>query len=543
MNAIQDIKFILNEMTLLKNENESLCYKNKSLMKENKSLSNQIASLVEERDKLIEQIILLHKNRFAAKSEKTKKLLDPNQLSLFDEAECFQYRKALLEEKENEDTEVPPSAAPAPRKKSHNKPGRKFISPALPRRVTVIDLSEEEKHCACGAQLRKIGEEVSEKLHHMPAKIWVEQLVRPKYICPCCEGTEDDRPTVRIAPMPPQLINRGIVTPSLLTHVIISKFADALPLYRQSKIFARLGVGISRSTMCSWLLKAAEVCEPLRDRFYQHLRSGPAINMDETPVQVLREAGRKNSTKSYMWVAKGGTADASVVLFTYAPTRSGKEPALILGNFKGFLQSDGYKGYEMIGNREGITHVGCLVHVRRKFVEASKAGSKKLKGTASMIIDTISDIYHQEKIFKEKALSKTQLREARQTNIKPLLDKIENLMLQAQPKVPSLCLLGKAIAYGLNQWRYILNYLECPDLTPDNNAAENAIRPFVVGRKNWLFSGSPRGADASALFYSMIESAKANGLNPQKYLETVLEKIPFAKTPADYDALMPWAMK
>ena len=501
-----------------------------------KKLETDVKSLTQENIELRKQVIFLNSLRYAIKSEKKCKLpQDDKQLLLFDEAEFFRYAHA----DENEEVEIPAPAATVvskPRKKR----GRRLLPADLPRVDYIIDIPEDEKVCACGTPLVKIGEEVSEKLNIVPAKIEVIRTIRLKYACPQCEGTEDERPAVRIAPMPPQLIKHGIVTPSLLTFILMHKFADALPLYRQSSMFARLGVDISRSTMSNWILEAAAACTPLRERLYQHLRSGPAINLDETPVQVLRKKDRSNTSKSYMWVARGGQPDRSVVLFSYAPTRSGKEAAQIIGDYKGFLQTDGYKGYEAVGTREGIVHVGCLVHVRRKFFDAAKAGDKKLKGTASTVVDLIARIYHAEKMFHKQHFSPEQLLEARENTIRPLLNAIEEHMRAAQLKVPPSSLLGKAVAYGLHQWPYVLNYLKCPYLTPDNNVAENAIRPFVIGRKNWLFSGSPRGAAASALFYSLIESAKANGLDPQNYLWNVLTKIPTAKTEAELEALMPW---
>ena len=522
---------------------------NKELKDKNKLLELKITSLEDKIKSMAEEIIELHKQlalakalRYAIKSEKKRKLpQDDKQLSLFDEAECFQF--GLAEQEANADTteesNANTTATPAvskPRKKR----GRRPLPADLPRVDRIIDIPDEEKVCACGHPLKKIGEEISEKLNIIPAKIQVIRHIRYKYACPHCEGTEDEKPAVRIAPLPPQLIPRGIVTPSLLTFLIIHKFANALPLYRQSAMLARLGIDISRSTMSSWILAAAAACLPLRDRLYQQLRSGPTINIDETPTQVLGEENRKNTTKSYMWVACGGEPGRSVRLFTYTPTRAGKEAAQIIGNFTGFLQTDGYKGYEAVGAREGIIHVGCLVHVRRKFFEAANVGEKKIKGTASAVVDLIAKIYQLEKSFKKEKLSPEQILEAREKSVRPLLNAIEERMRAAESNVLPSSLLGKAIAYGLNQWTYILNYLQCPSLTPDNNVAENAIRPFVVGRKNWLFSGSPRGADASALFYSLIESAKANDLNPQQYLWETLEKLPLAKNDADFEALMPW---
>ena len=541
MYTISEINTIISINSILQDKNSSLELKIKSLEEKinsleekNSSIEKEKLSLIDDNLELQRQVKLLNYLLYAIKSEKKRKLPeDSRQLWLFDEAE-------FVHDNANEDlttkTQVSVQTVSKPRKKR----GRKPLPPDLPRVERIIDIPENEKICDCGARLVKIGEEVSEKLNIIPAKIEIIRTVRPKYACPQCEGTDDDRPTVRIASMPPQLIKHGIATPSLITFILIQKFADALPLYRQSKIFARLGVDISRSTMSKWILEAAAACLPLRERLYQHLRSGPTLNFDETPVQVLREEGRKNTTKSYMWVARGGLPGHPVVLFTYSPSRSAEVPKQIIGKFKGFLQTDGYNGYKAVGNREGVTHVGCLVHVRREFDHASKVGDTKIAGTASTILDIIANIYHAENVFRENKLTQEPLLEARQKIIKPLLENIEELMLNAQERVPKSSLLGKAVAYGLGQWPYILNYLKCPWLTPDNNVAENAIRPFVVGRKNWLFSGSPKGASASAFFYSLIETAKANGLEPQKYLWQTLESIPSAKTDEDFEALMPW---
>lgn len=506
---------------------------------ENKKYKEKINILEQENDQLREQVRLLLRLKFEKKTEKKLKLpQDAQQYSLFDEAEAF--RDEPVAESEPVQLELFRSASSTPKKR-----GRKPIAADIPRVDVVIDIPEEEKLCACGAHLVKIGEQVSEKLDIVPAKIQVVRTIRYKYACRRCEGVEDDRPTVRIAPMPPQLIKHGIVTPSLLTFLLVNKFADALPLYRQSNMLRRFGVDIARSTMSAWVLEAARACTPLLERLYFHLRNGPAVNMDETPVQVLNEQGRENTAKSYMWVARGGQPGRTVVIFSYAPTRSGREVPLLLGNFMGFLQTDGYKGYEAMGRHEGITHVGCLAHVRRKFVEAAKAGKKNSAGTAAKIVELIAHIYHTEHLLKGKfekgRLCSEQFLELRTKKIGPLFDAVETLMKEHEPRVLPSSLLGKALSYGLKHWKLVRNYLDCPYLTPDNNAAENALRPFVVGRKNWLFSGSPRGAAASALFYSLIESARVNGLNLQDYLWQTLEKLPYAKTEEDFEALMPWA--
>ncbi len=513
--------------------------KNKEYEARIKDIEERNAALEQENEHLREQLKLLFRLKFEKKTEKKLKLpQDKLQYSLFDAVEAFK------DEPVAEPEPAQPETPRAGRITARNR-GRKPIAADIPRRDIIIDIPEEDKLCACGASMVKIGEQISEKLDFVPAKIQVARTIRYKYACRHCEGTEDERPTVRIAPMPPQLIKHGIVTPSLLTFLLVNKFADALPLYRQSNMLRRFGGDIARSTMSAWILEAARACTPLLDRLSFHLRSGPAINMDETPVQVLNQQGKENTAKSYMWVARGGLPGRRVVLFSYAPTRSGQEVPRILGNFTGFLQTDGYKGYEAACRCTDIVHVGCLAHVRRKFIEAARVGKKNIAGTASRIVELIGRIYHKEHLlateYDKGRLSTEQFLAARKEAIGSIFDVVEAYMKEQQPKILPSSLLGKALSYGLKQWNLVRNYLECPELAPDNNAAENALRPFVVGRKNWLFSGSPRGAAASALFYSLIESARANGLNVQDYLWQTLEKLPFAKTEEDIEALMPWS--
>lgn len=481
---------------------------------------------------LTEKVELLKAWYFSKRSEKqAKPTREETQYWLFDEAEFAAQEKP---EQESEKIQVPAH--------SRAKKGRKPISPIYPREEIVHDITEEEKICACGCKLTRIGEVVSEKLDIIPQKIRVLRHIRPKYACRNCEGTEDDGPTVKISPAQPQLIKQGIVTPGLLAYILVNKFCDGLPFYRQNRMFDRLGVDISRSTMSHWALLAAEKCEPLIERYLARLRQGAIINMDETPLQVLNEPGRKNTAKSYMWVARGGADGKPLVLFRYDPSRSGSVAQKIVGDFQGFLQTDGYIGYQALGETDNITHVGCLAHARRKFMEVLKAGSKNKKGTASTVVDLIGKIYHLESQAKKASFSHKAIMEMRETKVKSILDKIKNLLSNAMDSVPPKSLLGKAISYSMGQWPRIEAYLQDARLTPDNNIAENAIRPFAVGRKNWLFSGSPRGAKASAVLYSLIETAKANGLNPYEYLIHVFEQIPLVKKSSDLERLLPWAL-
>jgi len=242
-------------------------------------------------------------------------------------------------------------------------------------------------------------------------------------------------------------------------------------------------------------------------------------------------------------VARGGPPGKPVVLFHYAPSRGGEVAEELVGGFTGYLQTDGYVGYNALGKRPDIIHLGCLAHVRRKFHDVIKAaGKKNIKkkgGTAQTVLDLIGKVYKKEKQARRKESTPDEILAMRKNEIKPLLDKIKNILIDRKATTPPKSLLGQAISYALGQWSRIEVYLNHPGLTPDNNAAENAIRPFAVGRKNWLFAGSPRGAMASAAIYSLIETAKANGLNPHQYLLYVFEKLPHASSEQDIRALLP----
>jgi transposase len=472
----------------------------------------EVIAHLQERNRLLQSII------YGSKTEKRTDISGQRQLSLFDEIEVT----PLIEPEPEKTIEVPAHA--------RKKPGRKPLPEHLPRIEVVHDLAEEEKTCACGCRLTRIGEEASEKLDIVPAKVQVIRHIRYKYACRGCEGVESEGGAVKLAPLPPQIIPQSIVTPGLLAFVLVSKFVDALPFYRQETQFARIGADVSRASMCNWAAKAAELIRPLIEAIHAEIRSGPIVNMDETPVQVLGENGRPNTSKSYMWVCRGGIPDRPVVLFRYEPTRSGAVARELLSGFRGYLQTDGYLGYEALGEQEGVRHVGCLAHVRRKFVEVDKAsrGKNSKGGTAHAVLDLIGKLYAIEKKARAEKLSAEQVKDLRDKESRPVLSKLKALLDERVQTTPPKSLLGKAIGYALNQWERTCRYLEDGRLSPDNNVAENAIRPFAVGRKNWLFSGSPRGADASAAIYSLVETAKANGLEPYAYLRHLFERLPSA---------------
>lgn len=429
----------------------------------------------------------------------------------------------------------------------HNrkKPGRKPLPAELPRVDIIHDIAQEQKVCQCGSPLSRIGQDVCEKLDYVPAKIRVLRHIRYKYACKSCEGVESTGPTVITAPAPVQLIPKSMVSEGLLAHIIVSKFADALPLYRQQKIFERLGIELPRATMANWGIAAAERCRPLIDLLKNEIRSGPFINIDESPLQVLNEPGRANTTKSYMWVFCGGPPGHPAVLFRYHPTRSGQVALSFLDNYHGFIQSDGFTGYDYLGQKQHIVHLACWAHVRRKFIEVVKVRKKvrgsghNPKGLADEALEYIGKLYLIEKQCRAAQMSADQIYEIRQQNAKPILESFKGWLDEKQSITPPKGLLGQAINYALSLWNRLVVYIEDGRLKPDNNAAENAIRPFVLGRKNFLFAGHPNGAEACATFYSLIETAKANGVEPFSYLRYVFEKLPLVQTPDEYHTLLP----
>ncbi len=484
-------------------------------------------------DLLQEQVRLLRAQIYARKSEKLPLVTEVDQPTLFDEAE-----QTVSAEEEEVTKEIEVTGY-------KRKPrGRKPLPPDLPRIEIVHDISEAEKVCGCGSQKSCIGQEVSEQLDIIPAKVRVLHHIRLKYACRHCEGVEDTGGAVSIAPVPIQLIPKSMASPGLLAHILTAKFVDALPFYRQEKQFSRLGVEIPRATMCGWAMKVAERCQPLLDLLVKEIRSGPLINIDETTVQVLKEPGRPATTKSYMWIFRGGPQEKASLIYQYHPTRAGEVAVTFLRGYKGYVQTDGYLGYDFIDGQSDMIHVGCWAHARRKFMDVIKAAPKpknkpQESGSADVALHYIRKLYAIEKRAKAEKLSPEDLYRERALRAKPVLDTLKEWLETKSGQTPPSGLLGKAVSYALRQWPRLIRYLEDGCITPDNNLAENAIRPFVVGRKNWLFSGNPRGAKASATLYSLIETAKANGLEPYSYLRFLFEKIPLAHSTSEYKTLLP----
>ena len=482
---------------------------------------------------LEEFVRLLKHKQFGSRSEKGS----TSQLGLFDEAE-MDVAEFVQEPVEDEEETI---EIPAHQRK---KAGRKPLPAWLPRVEILHDLPEHEKICPHdGEPLVEIGREFSEQLEFIPATIEVLRHIRPKYACPSCKTG------VKIAPLPPQPIPKSMASPGLLAHVATCKYVDGLPLYRIEKVLQRGEIQLPRSTLASWMVKAGELVQPLINLVREEMLAGEIVVCDETRVQVLKEVGKPATSQSYMWVQRGGEEKTPLLLYDYDPSRSGEVPKKLLEGFTGYLQTDGYEGYNAVVSANGLTHVGCWAHAQRKFDEALKTQKKSKKkakrstkeSKALQGLRFIQRLYRVErKIADEPPEERHRIR---QECSKPILVEIREWLNVSVGAVPPQSLTGKALGYLDKQWPKLVRYIEDGRLRIDTNLVENAIRPFVVGRKGWLFSDTVRGAEASANLYSLVETAKANGLEPYAYLRRVFEELPKAATLAEVELLLPHRIK
>jgi transposase len=319
--------------------------------------------------------------------------------------------------------------------------------------------------------------------------------------------------------------------------LLVTKFVDGLPLARFEYVLQRHGVPVPRQTLARWVIGASRML-PLHNLLRDTLLDGALIHIDETVVQVLKEPDRKPTANSYMWVQTGGPPDKPVVIYDYDPSRSGEVPVRLLHDYRGYLMTDGYDGYNALAKTEGIAHLACWAHVRRRFVEAVRVQPKGKRGHADEAVALIGQLYGIERVHKDATDAARQL--ARQQHSLPILTTLHAWLEKTLPGVTPKSALGTALAYLHKYWSRLTRYTERGDLPLDNNRCENAIRPFVVGRKGWLFSDTPAGAHASAVIYSLMQTAKANGLEPYAWLRRVMRELPAAKTVADVEALLPW---
>ena len=480
-------------------------------------MQSELISYKEKYIRLIEELRLARQQRFAPSSEKN--ILQPD---LFDEAgvELTDELKAQIEEATESKNQFP-----------RNHPVRRSLPKDFPRERIVHDIPESEKICACGAHLVQIGEEITEQLKYIPAQLSVIQHVRPKYACKPCQEN------VKIAAMPMLLLPKSIATPELVAHTIVTKYADHIPLYRQEAIWQRLEIDLPRSSLCAWILKTAELCEPLVRCLRELVLQGGYIQADETTVQVLEEVGRANTAKSYLWAYRGGERDKPSLIFVYEETRGGYHAREFLSGFKGYVQSDAYSGYDWIEKTEDICAVKCFAHARRYFADCAKLSKKP--GLAATALEFFKNLYAIEKRAREAHLSTGERYALREQHAPPILEKFKKWLEEHLPKVPPQQKLGQGIAYTLRNWKELNHYLKDGRIEIDNNLIENAIRPFAIGRKNWLFCGSPRGAQAGATLYSLLETCKANQVEPYCYFVAMLQRIRSCTTDDEYRQLLP----
>ncbi len=489
-------------------------------------------------EQLLDYILLLRKRQFGSSADRPNK----DQLNLFDEAELEQLLADLDDAPLDPDDSEPKVKEKDDREKK--KPIRRPLPAHFDRIEKILDVSEAEK-AAMGDDWIFIGYDTSEQLAIIPRQHYVIEFKRAKYV-PKDDEVAGAEQGVKIAPRPEQIIPKAIGHSSVIADVVTRKFMDGLPFYRQETINAREGIDLSRQTMSSWVIQLHDRLTPLMAAMKRVLYQGRIIHIDETKLQVLNEPGRDNSQLSCMWVYGGGPPDKPVIWFQYADTRSGDVPEGFLYP-KGedypdgamYLITDGYSGYNALSQNPGILGPACWAHVRRKFVEATHG--RKNTAAAHQMVALIRKLYQIERLTKED--TPRERKTIREEQSAPILDKIKTWLDQKAGKVLPKSPLGKAVAYTLSLWPQLTTYLDDGHIKIDNNMAENAIRPFVIGRKNFLFSGSPRGAEASATMYTLVETAKANGLEPWAYLNYLFEKFPAAKSEQALLALLPQNLK
>lgn len=507
-----------------------------SLEQQNARLNNRCALLEQQNAELAVQLEwyqnqyrLGQQKRFGRSSEKT----NPDQLPLFNEAE----KEAKPEDPEPEMEEVTYR-----RKKRRGK--REAQLKDLPVETIEHRLLDEEQICpTCGEHLHEMSTEVRQELKVIPAQVSVVKHVRYVYTCRRCEK-EDIQTPVITASMPNPVLPGSIVSPSIMAYIMSQKYVQALPLYRQEQEFKRLGIDLSRQTMANWMIEGADRwLWTLYDRMHEKLLECGVLHADETILQVLKEPGRAAESKSYMWMYRTSRGDPPIVLYDYQTTRASKHPRRFLEGFKGYLHVDGYPGYNALQSLD-ITLVGCWAHARRKFDEALKVlplEKRKSPVAAKEGLAFCNKLFAIERDLKD--VTPEERYRLRQEKSLPVVEAFSEWLKYQAPMVLPKSIFGRAVTYCLNQWDKLLVFLEDGGLELDNNRAERSIKPFVIGRKNWLFSNTQRGARASATIYSIVESAKENNLNPYAYLKYLFERMPNVDLVDQdvLDSLLPWS--
>lgn len=494
-----------------------------------KELTEENARLRKKLDRMNELLLLAQQARFGQSSEKREYVLKGGeQMRLFNEAEQLQDPKAP------EPTQETLVAAHT------RKPKRPLdeLLKDLPVKKIVLELGEDQRRCdTCGSELTPIGEKfLRRELNVIPRQVEVIEYYTRTYACKPCEEKTGYANFYTVENVPP-LLKHSLASPSSVANVMTQKYVDGIPLYRQEQIWKRDGIALSRATLANWVIQGSKWLKPLVRRMKASLTEGAVIHADETVVQVHKEEGKENTSESRMWVYTSGPFERQQVrYFEYQPDRSGKHPAALLKEFEGRLVTDGYAGYDQVPK---ATRCGCWAHMRRKWREAMPRGATSSTSKAAIGYEYCNKLFALER--KYEGYSPKQRQEMRQAQTEPVLDAYWTWVGKLDPEPGSK--LEDAVKYARNQKQALNAFLRYGDVEISNNLAENAIRPFVVGRKNWLFCDTPKGAEASAIVYSLVETAKANNVEPFAYLSFVLDEIRWlGKAPpaAELDALLPW---
>lgn len=469
--------------------------------------------------------------RFGQSSEQKNYVLGKDQLSLFNEAEDAQDHKS---EEPNPDTIL----VEAHQRKKKRSQAQMLNN--LPEEEVLLEIPAEQLVCSkCGGMMKPIGKKfLRHEMQIIPKQVKLLAYYTVTYACDCCEKDTGFAHIVSVKP-PVSLMKHSLASPSTVAYIMTQKYVDGLPLARQEKIWAREGISLSRATMANWIIQCSQSwLKPLYKHMKRELLTHSVIHADETVIQVLKEEGKPATSESRMWLyASAALLRHQVRIFEYQPDRSGKRPESFLKGFEGALVTDGYAGYNQVAK---VIHCGCWAHVRRKWREAMPAGATVKTSKAAVGFQYCNKLFAEE---RKCVLYKPQYRkEYRQNKEIPLLEEYYAWLKTVHPENGSK--LEEAVRYSLNQKQMLYAFLDNGEVPISNNLAENAIRPFTLGRKNWLFCDTPNGAEASAIVYSLVESAKANGIEPFAYLQHVLVQLPYlGKSPSheNLESLMPWA--
>lgn len=518
---------LLAQNSALKKQVKYLGNQNEKAQSEIKNLTLQVKELNANYNWILEQLKLSKKKIYGSSAEKIAE--DYGQLNLFNEAELE--RQPLAVEPKLEEITY--------RRRKSKKRNQKEIYGDLPVEEIVYDIPEEEKICEkCGSEMSFMKYEIRRELKIVPAKVSVVEHKKAVYVCKNCDknGIEANFKTAKGVPA---LIEKSLASPSMLAYIMNQKFTNAMPLYRQEQEFKRMGVNLTRQTMANWMIKGANLLKPIYEEMRRELVSKQFLHSDETPLEVLNEPGKEPGAKSYMWVYKTGQFEGNpIVLYDYEVGRSGDFAKKFLSGFSGYLNCDGWTGYDKVENAK---RCGCWAHLRRYFLNAldvqeDKTDYSTIAGQCFLMIEKVFSLEKtvQKNTGKKSEYTLDEIAEIRKEKSAQAVQEFFEFCEKNQGRTLPKSMTGRAITYALNQRKALEMFLENPKIELTNNSAERAIKPFVIGRKNWLFCNTPDGARASAIIYSIIETAKANNLNPLAHLEQIFEKLQKGCAPTEY---------